>query len=344
MIITWNGYNIIEIIENISTKFKVTTEEPDHPEYPEYPGENLNNLLVITETFSDGSKKIDKIPLNIRLFIDDDGNYQNIGYPDNNLRKEIHKMNGKTVIKWNGNNIDEIVENISAKFDVGIGYKDTSLIISDSFYKSNKLDVISLYMHLSIDEDGNYRNIGYSDDIKIKQKDEIIEDVKNIIIHPNFKFGFNSMLRDKIAGFEGVVVARCSWLYSMNTYALAVRNLKDEIPIEKQYFDECDLEALPDDPKMKEIHVNFTNVNKFNLGDIVKHDYLGIEGKILCIVEWRTSCITYGILPIVLDKDGNRKDIQYQYQNELVLLQKTEDLNEDEQTGGPITKFPQLNR
>jgi len=248
------------------------------------------------------------------------------------------------IIQWNGDNIDEIVENISSKFDVGISYPNKSLIISDSFYKSNKLDVLLLHMRLCIDDDGNYKNIGYPDNIEPKSD----TNNENIIIQSSFRFGFNSMLRDKITGFEGVVIARSSWLYSMNTYALESRNLKDEIPIEKQYFDECDLEALPDDPKMKDIHVDFTNVNKFNLGDIVKHDYLGIEGKILCIVEWRTSCITYGILPNDLDKNGCRKDIQYHYQNELVLIQKCTDEDkvngEDDELGGPITKFPQLNR
>lgn len=52
--------------------------------------------------------------------------------------------------------------------------------------------------------------------------------------------------KDKITGFEGVLVARCQFLTGCNRYCIQPTELKDGKPIESIYFDEDQIEILSD--------------------------------------------------------------------------------------------------
>lgn len=62
---------------------------------------------------------------------------------------------------------------------------------------------------------------------------------------PNdFKFGIGDRVEDQITGFEGVIVSRTQWLSNCNTYSVQSTARKDGIPLERQHFDEPQLELI----------------------------------------------------------------------------------------------------
>lgn len=63
----------------------------------------------------------------------------------------------------------------------------------------------------------------------------------------NFKFNCGDIVKDKITGFNGVVVARIQYLTGCNRYSIQSRILADEKPVEWQNFDEDQLNILKED-------------------------------------------------------------------------------------------------
>lgn len=59
-----------------------------------------------------------------------------------------------------------------------------------------------------------------------------------------FKFENGDVVRDKISGFEGIIIARVDWLYGCKRYTVQTRGLKDGKPIETQGFDEDQVEFV----------------------------------------------------------------------------------------------------
>ena len=59
-----------------------------------------------------------------------------------------------------------------------------------------------------------------------------------------FKFKLGEVAKDKITGFEGVVIARSQWLNSCNTYSVQSKELVKGAPVERQHFDEPQLELV----------------------------------------------------------------------------------------------------
>jgi len=59
-----------------------------------------------------------------------------------------------------------------------------------------------------------------------------------------FKFELGGKVRDKITGFEGIVVYRSQWIHNCNTYGVQPEKLKDGLPLERQHFEEPCLVAL----------------------------------------------------------------------------------------------------
>ncbi len=69
-----------------------------------------------------------------------------------------------------------------------------------------------------------------------------------------FKFNLGSIVKDKITGFEGVVMSRTQWLNACNVYGVLPQQLKDGKVADKEHFDEPQLELVQDDvfkPKQK---------------------------------------------------------------------------------------------
>jgi len=53
-----------------------------------------------------------------------------------------------------------------------------------------------------------------------------------------FKYELGQKAKDKISGFAGIIVARIEFLNGCKRYSLAPEKLKDEKPIDSEYFDE----------------------------------------------------------------------------------------------------------
>jgi len=69
-----------------------------------------------------------------------------------------------------------------------------------------------------------------------------------------FKVPLGCRVKDKITGFEGIVISRSQWLNNCNTYGVKPSKLKDDKPIDTQWFDEPQLKIVEEDvfkPKQK---------------------------------------------------------------------------------------------
>jgi len=60
-----------------------------------------------------------------------------------------------------------------------------------------------------------------------------------------FKYELGQKAKDKISGFVGIIVARIEFLNGCIRYSLAPQKLKDEKPIDSEYFDEEQIIAKP---------------------------------------------------------------------------------------------------
>lgn len=65
----------------------------------------------------------------------------------------------------------------------------------------------------------------------------------------SFRFDLGMTLRDKVTGFEGVVVGRGDHLSGCDTYGLQSKQLKDGLPTDVKWFDEPRVELI-DAPKL----------------------------------------------------------------------------------------------
>jgi hypothetical protein len=65
-----------------------------------------------------------------------------------------------------------------------------------------------------------------------------------------FKFELGQTLRDKVTGFEGVVIARGDHISGCDTYGLQSRSLKDGHPSDSKWFDEPRVELVADTPQL----------------------------------------------------------------------------------------------
>lgn len=59
-----------------------------------------------------------------------------------------------------------------------------------------------------------------------------------------FKHKLGERAKDKITGFEGILIARCEFLTGCNRYCIQPTELKDGKPIDSIYFDEDQIEIL----------------------------------------------------------------------------------------------------
>lgn len=93
---------------------------------------------------------------------------------------------------------------------------------------------------------------------------------------------------DKVTGFEGIITAKCIYIYGCVQYALTPKVRNNEIQ-RPQWFDEYRLEILGE------------KVNPINPEDVrnpllkePKHDNSSIEGKSVFIIHLEANKIMYG--------------------------------------------------
>ena len=59
-----------------------------------------------------------------------------------------------------------------------------------------------------------------------------------------FEFQIGAKLRDKVTGFEGVVIGRAEHISGCDTYGIQCQTLKDSVPQDAKWFDEPRLELV----------------------------------------------------------------------------------------------------
>ena len=99
------------------------------------------------------------------------------------------------------------------------------------------------------------------------------------------------LVKHRITGFEGVVVAYCVYAHNADTVAVKSRALKDGAPIENQWFDANQVELLesgvvPADP---------TGEMSFDMGDVVRDCLTEYQGSVIGYTRWISGCIRVGI-------------------------------------------------
>lgn len=62
--------------------------------------------------------------------------------------------------------------------------------------------------------------------------------------NPEFKYELGSRAKDKITGFEGIIMCRAQWLNNCNVYGIKPTKLRDDKPIEMSHFDEPEIEII----------------------------------------------------------------------------------------------------
>lgn len=68
------------------------------------------------------------------------------------------------------------------------------------------------------------------------------------VLHGAIELG--DRVRDRITGYEGIVIAETNWLNMCTRYTVQGESLKDSgKPVESMSFDDRDLELLAKDPK-----------------------------------------------------------------------------------------------
>jgi hypothetical protein len=68
----------------------------------------------------------------------------------------------------------------------------------------------------------------------------------------NFKFNPGDRVKDRITGYTGIIIARCQWLTNCNTYGVKLQALKDQKPVDTEYFDEPNLVLIKSSALEKE--------------------------------------------------------------------------------------------
>jgi hypothetical protein len=69
----------------------------------------------------------------------------------------------------------------------------------------------------------------------------------------NFKHELGKRAKDKITGFEGILMARCQYLTGCSRYCIQPTELKDSRPVDSMYFDEDMIEIISEGILAKEV-------------------------------------------------------------------------------------------
>lgn len=102
--------------------------------------------------------------------------------------------------------------------------------------------------------------------------------------------------KDRITGFEGIVVAEMAWLFGCRRLTLQPEALKDGKPVDRQTFDE---------PEVERIAVSVQAVTKpadhpegaILCGDLVQDRISGLKGIVQHRSVWIHGCTFIGVQP-----------------------------------------------
>jgi hypothetical protein len=109
--------------------------------------------------------------------------------------------------------------------------------------------------------------------------------------------------RDKVTGFEGVIIAKAIHLFGCNHYSLAPKAKDNEIK-GSVYFDEGRIEIIGEVISAEEVKVNKPDGLTFDapeLGKLGRDKVTGFEGIIVAKVINLFDCNDYALLPKAVD-------------------------------------------
>lgn len=125
-----------------------------------------------------------------------------------------------------------------------------------------------------------------------------------------FNYHMNTIAKDSISGFQGIIIARNAHLFGCSQYGLAPQELTSDGSTKKtEYFDESRIEII-DESNAVYGKDEFEDIFLIPLGSEVEDKVSGFQGKALVVIESLHNCNSYYVEPSV-DKDGKLRDGQW---------------------------------
>lgn len=136
-----------------------------------------------------------------------------------------------------------------------------------------------------------------------------------------FKYPMNAIAKDKVSGFQGIIIARNAHLFGCAQYGLAPQELaSDGSPRKTEYFDESRIQIL-DESNAVYGDDEYKDIFLIPLGAEVKDKVSNFQGKVLVVIENLHNCNNYWVEPPV-DKDGKPRDGQWFDEGRLKVVGK----------------------
>lgn len=110
------------------------------------------------------------------------------------------------------------------------------------------------------------------------------------------KLSFGDVAKDKITGFQGVIVARTRFLSNVDRLSIQPRGLdKEGKPIKPRGFDEGSLEFV-ETTELEPVPIERAP-HPVGLGDTVKDQVTGLVGVVNAITSWFEGCSILQVQP-----------------------------------------------
>jgi heat shock protein HspQ len=139
----------------------------------------------------------------------------------------------------------------------------------------------------------------------------------------NHKFSMNSIVKDRITGFQGMVLGISEEETGATHYGVCPVELDKDGKIKDwKWLDQSRLisieKAEEDAPKWEWKH-------EFGMYDYVKDKHTGYKGVVISIVDYDTGCVSYGLQPKELTRDGELAKTSYLPAERLALIKSAHD-------------------
>ena len=146
------------------------------------------------------------------------------------------------------------------------------------------------------------------------------------------------LVKDRISGFEGVVVAVSEYLYNADRVCVRPNSLNEDGSLkDSNFFDNTSVDIIQ---KNSAIVVPAPSLNSipFNYLDTVKDKHSDFKGVVVAKITWINGCVRIGIQPYYLEKCIPADECFLPYQ-QLKLVKKSKEVvikpADEIPTGGP---------
>lgn len=140
--------------------------------------------------------------------------------------------------------------------------------------------------------------------------------------------------RDRVTGFEGVVVCRTEWLNNCTRWTLQPQEAKGGKATPSHSFDEPDVEFVKKS-KISVLEVSRPSEDKqVNLGDEVKDNLSGLSGVVVAQAFWINGCSKLAVQPKEL-KDGEPVPSTWVDEKDVKITKRLKEPRAKVATGGP---------